>query len=213
MASLSKATADIKPAHDFCLEHRLGGYRLIAGVDEVGRGPLVGAVIAAAVILPQQHGIEGLMDSKRIAEKKRELLSEQIKHTALAWALGRAEAHEIDDINILQASLLAMKRALESLSQAPEFALIDGNKRPDLVCPCYAVVKGDARVEEIAAASIVAKVARDREMVELDSYYPHYGFAGHKGYPTSLHLEMLEKHGATPEHRKSFAPVKRVLGK
>lgn len=210
---MAKSPAAPQPAHDFCLEHHLGAYRLIAGVDEVGRGPLVGAVIAAAVILPQQHGIEGLMDSKRIAEKKRELLAEQIKQTALAWALGRADAYEIDDINILQASLLAMKRAVEALLQVPDFALIDGNKQPDLVCPCYAVVKGDARVEEIAAASIVAKVARDHEMAELDSYYPHYGFATHKGYPTALHLEMLEKHGATPEHRKSFGPVRKVLGK
>jgi ribonuclease HII len=212
---MARASSSVKapiPAKLFCLENQLGQFQLIAGVDEVGRGPLVGAVIAAAVILPDDHGIEGLMDSKRISEKKRESMVDVIKDKAVAWALGRAEAHEIDEINILQASLLAMKRAVTELSTEPQFALVDGNKLPALSCSCHAVVKGDSRVQEISAASIIAKVARDKEMEQLDAYYPHYGFASHKGYPTALHMEMLEKHGATPEHRKSFGPVKRVLG-
>lgn len=199
------------PAQQFCQENQLQVYQLIAGVDEVGRGPLVGAVVAAAVILPADHGIIGLKDSKKIPEKKREELALQIKERAIAWALGRAEPSEIDEINILQASLLAMQRAVEALAVQPDYALIDGNKLPKLLCPCSAVVKGDNRVEEIAAASIVAKVTRDEEMLRLDRYYPHYGFAQHKGYPTAHHMEMIKQHGVISEHRKSFGPVRKVI--
>ena len=169
------------------------GYELIAGVDEVGRGPLVGAVVTAAVILDPHNPIE-------------------IKEKALAWALGRAEANEIDEINILQASLLAMTRAVKSLKIQPHFVLVDGNKIPkDLDIPAQAVVKGDSIVAEISAASILAKVARDQEMEELDKQYPEYAFAQHKGYPTKLHLEKLAELGALPQHRRSFAPVKKAL--
>jgi len=202
-------------ALEFCQTENISNFspsfRNIAGVDEVGRGPLVGAVVAAAVILPTNHGIIGLKDSKKIPEAKREELAFQIKERAIAWGLGRAEPEEIDEINILQASLLAMKRALESLAVNADYALIDGNKVPQLKCPCSAVVKGDSRVEEIAAASIVAKVTRDEEMLRLDGYYPEYGFAQHKGYPTALHMEMIKQHGVISEHRKSFAPVRKVL--
>ena len=185
------------------------GYELIAGVDEVGRGPLVGAVVTAAVILDPNNPIEGLADSKKLSEKKRLALAEEIKEKALAWALGRAEANEIDEINILQASLLAMTRAVKSLKIQPHFVLVDGNKIPkDLNIPAQAVVKGDSLVAEISAASILAKVARDQEM---DKQYPEYAFAQHKGYPTKLHLEKLAELGALPQHRRSFAPVKKVL--
>jgi len=209
----SKHSSKLKPlpAFQFCQENNLEFFTHIAGVDEVGRGPLVGAVVAAAVILPANHGIVGLNDSKKIPEKKREELALEIKHKALAWALGRAEPAEIDEINILQASLLAMKRAVEALSVNADFVLVDGNKLPKLVCPCTAVVKGDSRVEEIAAASIVAKVTRDEEMLRLDEYYPAYGFAQHKGYPTVFHMEMILKHGVIAEHRRSFAPVRNVI--
>jgi ribonuclease HII len=199
------------PAAKYCLENGLGSHKVIVGVDEVGRGPLVGNVVAAAVILPENHSIEGLRDSKKIPEKKRQFLSEQIKEKALAWALGSAEPEEIDQINILQASLLAMQRAVEFLSLAPDFALVDGNKLPVLTCSSVAVVKGDSRVEEISAASIVEKVHRDEELLSLDAYYPEYGFASHKGYPTAHHMEMLKQYGPTPRHRKSFGPVKRAL--
>ena len=188
------------------------GYELIAGVDEVGRGPLVGAVVTAAVILDPNNPIEGLADSKKLSEKKRLALAEEIKEKALAWALGRAEADEIDEINILQASLLAMTRAVKSLRIQPHFVLVDGNKIPkDLDIPAQAVVKGDSLVAEISAASILAKVARDQEMEELDKQYPEYAFAQHKGYPTKLHLEKLAELGALPQHRRSFAPVKKAL--
>lgn len=188
-----------------------GTGRYEAGVDEVGRGPLVGAVIAAAVILHPDRPIAGLTDSKKLSEKKREQLAEQIRSQALAWAIGRAESHEIDQINILQASLLAMSRAVEQLSIQPDFAWIDGNKCPRLKMPCQAVVKGDLTVPCISAASIIAKVARDHEMVELDREFPGYGIAGHKGYPTAVHLAALERLGATPQHRRSFGPVKRLF--
>lgn len=188
-----------------------GTGRFEAGVDEVGRGPLVGAVIAAAVILDPEKPIEGLADSKKLSERKRELLAVQIKEHALAWAIGRAEPHEIDEINILQASLLAMSRAVEQLKVQPDFAWIDGNKCPRLKMPCEAVVKGDSKVPCISAASIIAKVARDNEMVELDKQYPGYGIADHKGYPTAVHLAALEKLGATPLHRRSFGPVKKLF--
>ncbi|OEE74311.1 ribonuclease HII [Enterovibrio norvegicus FF-162] len=187
--------------------------KLIAGVDEVGRGPLVGAVVTAAVILDPNNPIEGLTDSKKLTEKKREALFEIIKEKALAWSLGRAEADEIDDINILAATMLAMERAVAGLSVQPDFVLIDGNRVPaGLTMPGQSVVKGDLRVAEISAASILAKVMRDREMEVLDAQYPQYGFAKHKGYPTKAHFEALDAHGAIAEHRKSFKPVKKALG-
>lgn len=185
---------------------------LIAGVDEVGRGPLVGAVVTAAVILDPARPIVGLADSKKLSEKKRLALFDEIKEKALAWSLGRAEPHEIDELNILHATMLAMQRAVAGLPITPEFVLIDGNRCPALPMPAQAVVKGDSKVAEISAASILAKVTRDREMAELDAQYPQYGFAKHKGYPTADHLRLLAEHGAITEHRRSFAPVKRALG-
>ncbi|MGL5629820.1 ribonuclease HII [Plesiomonas shigelloides] len=185
---------------------------LIAGVDEVGRGPLVGAVVTAAVILDPARPIVGLADSKKLSEKKRLALFDEIKEKALAWSLGRAEPHEIDELNILHATMLAMQRAVAGLPITPEFVLIDGNRCPALPMPAQAVVKGDSKVAEISAASILAKVTRDREMAELDALYPQYGFAKHKGYPTADHLRLLAEHGAIAEHRRSFAPVKRALG-
>ena len=185
---------------------------LIAGVDEVGRGPLVGAVVTAAVILDPARPIVGLADSKKLSEKKRMALFDEIKEKALAWSLGRAEPHEIDELNILHATMLAMQRAVAGLPITPEFVLIDGNRCPALPMPAQAVVKGDSKVAEISAASILAKVTRDREMAELDAQYPQYGFTKHKGYPTADHLRLLAEHGAIAEHRRSFAPVKRALG-
>lgn len=185
--------------------------KLIAGVDEVGRGPLVGAVVTAAVILDPQKPIIGLTDSKKLSEKKRLALAEEIKEKALYWSLGRAEPEEIDSLNILHATMLAMQRAVEGLSITPDFVLVDGNRVPNLSMPAQAVVKGDALVQEISAASILAKVTRDLEMAELDKQFPEYGFAKHKGYPTALHFEKLSQYGATPFHRKSFAPVARCL--
>jgi len=185
---------------------------LIAGVDEVGRGPLAGAVVAAAVILDPHDPIEGLADSKKLSEKKREKLYGEIKSRSISWALGRAEVEEIDELNILHASLLAMKRAVMALPQAADFALIDGNRVPiGLPCDAEAVVKGDSRVAAIAAASILAKVTRDREMVEMDDQYPGYGLAAHKGYPTKVHMQAIEKLGILPIHRRSFGPVKKLL--
>ncbi|MGG2143890.1 ribonuclease HII [Symbiopectobacterium sp. RP] len=184
----------------------------IAGVDEVGRGPLVGAVVTAAVILEPQRPIVGLADSKQLSEKRRLALYDEIKDKALSWSLGRAEPEEIDQLNILHATMLAMQRAVAGLHLAPDYVLIDGNRCPLLPMPALAVVKGDSRVSEISAASILSKVTRDREMVELDARFPEYGFAQHKGYPTAYHLEKLALLGATEYHRRSFAPVKRVLG-
>jgi ribonuclease HII len=195
----------------YCRENGLICHHPVAGIDEVGRGPLVGAVIAAAVILPEAHGIEGLNDSKKLSEKKREVVAQRIREIAIAWAIGRAEPEEIDQLNILQASLLAMTRAVTALHIEPACALVDGNKKPALPFPCITVVKGDSRVEEIAAASIVAKVFRDDEMYQLDAYYPQYGFAQHKGYPTALHLEKIQEYGVIPLHRKSFAPVRKII--
>lgn len=183
----------------------------IAGVDEVGRGPLVGAVVTAAVILDPNKPINGLADSKKLTEKKREQLFIEIQEKALCWCIGRAEPEEIDEINILHATMLAMQRAVAGLSITPDFVLVDGNRCPKLSMPSQAVVKGDSLVQEISAASILAKVVRDREMVELDKAYPEYGFAKHKGYPTAYHLEKLAQHGATKFHRTSFAPVRRAL--
>ena len=185
--------------------------QLIAGVDEVGRGPLVGAVVAAAVILDPAQPIAGLADSKKLSEKKRETLAVTIKERALAWCVARAEVEEIDQLNILHASLLAMRRAVLGLSTAPTHVQVDGNRCPELPYPAEAIVKGDSKVAEISAASILAKVARDQEMVTLDAEYPGYGLAQHKGYPTAQHLEALGQLGPTPIHRKSFGPVKRML--
>jgi ribonuclease HII len=195
--------------------------QLICGVDEAGRGPLAGSVYAAAVILDLNNPIVGLADSKKLSEKKRDFLSTQIKTKSLAWAIASCSAQEIDEINILQASLLAMKRAVESLPLTPELSAmiqshqvlvqVDGNKCPKLSLPCEAIVKGDSKVQAISAASILAKVARDAELYELDKTYPQYGFAKHKGYPTAYHLEMLGIHGISPYHRLSYAPVKALI--
>ena len=184
----------------------------IAGVDEAGRGPLVGSVVAAAVILDPNNPIQGLNDSKKLSEKKREKLFIEIQEKALAWAIAEASAAEIDEHNILQASLLAMRRAVEALNIQPEHVLVDGNKIPQgLAMSCDAVVGGDALHPEISAASILAKVTRDRQMVEMDQKYPQFGFAKHKGYPTKAHFEAIALHGVIDEHRRSFGPVKKVL--
>jgi len=185
--------------------------RKIAGVDEVGRGPLAGAVLAAAVILDPQQTIVGLNDSKKLSEKKRQQLALEIKQKALSWCIARAEIDEIDDINILQASLLAMKRAVEGLAIQPDHVQIDGNRCPDMDYSMEAIIKGDGLIAAISAASIIAKVARDKEMCGWDKVYPEYGFAAHKGYPTKRHREALLKYGVTPIHRRSFAPVKKLL--
>lgn len=186
---------------------------LIAGVDEVGRGPLAGAVVTAAVILDPKRPIDGLADSKKLSEKKRELLAETIKENALAWSLGRAEVEEIDELNILHATMLAMQRALYNLPVKPDHVLVDGNRCPDYDGSIEAVVGGDGVVAAISAASIVAKVARDHELRVLDQHYPEYGFARHKGYPTKAHIAALQKYGISPVHRQSFAPVRRALEK
>ncbi|MDP2071529.1 ribonuclease HII [Methylotenera sp.] len=188
--------------------------QLICGVDEAGRGPLAGAVYAAAVILNPERPIFGLADSKKLSEKKRDLLNVEIKQHALAWAIASCSAQEIDEINILQASLLAMRRAIETMQTQfdiiPDLVQVDGNQCPEISLPCQAIVKGDSKVQAISAASILAKVARDAELYELDKIYPQYGFAQHKGYPTVYHLEMLNLYGITPQHRLSYAPVKRL---
>ncbi len=183
----------------------------VAGVDEVGRGPLVGDVVTAAVILDPEHPIAGLGDSKTLSEKKRLALFDIICDQALAFAIGRCSPAEIDALNILQATLLAMQRAVAALPLAPGYVLVDGNRCPDFGIPCQAVVKGDSKVAEISAASILAKVTRDREMQLLDAAYPQYGFARHKGYPTAEHLAALAAHGACPQHRRSFKPVRLAL--
>ena len=183
-----------------------------AGVDEVGRGPLAGDVVAAAVILPTNHGIVGLADSKKLTERRREVLFEEIKQKATAWAVGRASVSEIDEINILQASLLAMRRSVDALDVKPTFIRVDGNKLPKWDYSAEAVVGGDAKHEEISAASIMAKVVRDREMVELDQQYPEYGFAKHKGYPTKVHMAAIAMHGVLLSiDRQSYAPIRRFL--
>ncbi|MDX1553347.1 MAG: ribonuclease HII [Marinobacter sp.] len=185
--------------------------RLLAGVDEVGRGPLVGAVVTAAVILDPEKPIPGLADSKQLTEKRREALYEQIIERAAAWSLGRCEAEEIDRLNIFRATMVAMERAVAGLHIPPEYVLVDGNRCPDWRWPSEPVIKGDSRVEAISAASILAKVTRDREMVALHETYPHYGFDGHKGYPTPVHLEALGRLGATVQHRRSFRPVQEAI--
>ena len=184
---------------------------LVAGVDEVGRGPLCGPVVTAAVILDPLRPILGLNDSKKLTEARREKLFDEIREKALSWCIGRAEVEEIDRLNILQATFLAMQRAVEGLHIQPRLALIDGNRCPKLAVPSAPVIQGDAKVPAIAAASILAKVSRDREMAELELVYPGYGLAGHKGYPTPAHLEALRRLGPTPIHRRSFAPVRALL--
>ncbi len=184
---------------------------LIAGVDEVGRGPLAGPVIASAVILDEAHPIAGLADSKTLTEKRREALAIQIRQHAVAFALGRADVEEIDKINILQASLLAMQRAVEQLPIAPHHVLVDGKDCPQITCTVEAIIQGDKTVPAISAASIIAKVARDQEMRDMDRLYPGYGFAAHKGYPTRVHQEALQRLGVTPIHRRTFAPVRKIL--
>ena len=186
---------------------------LICGVDEAGRGPLAGAVFAAAVILDPARPIEGLADSKKLTEKKRDALAIEIKAKALAWAIASSSVEEIDEINILQASLLAMKRAVEALSVVPNEVLVDGLHCPKLPMPMRAIVQGDSKEQAISAASILAKTARDADLYQLDKLYPEYGFAKHKGYPTPLHMQMLEQHGVLSIHRKSYAPVKKILNK
>jgi ribonuclease HII len=184
---------------------------MICGVDEAGRGPLAGPVVAAAVILDPSRPIVGLADSKKLSAARRERLAREIREKALAWAVAEASVEEIDAINILQATLLAMQRAVAGLSTQPSEVLIDGNRCPDLALPMRAIIGGDATVAEISAASILAKTTRDAGMLELHARYPHYGFDRHKGYGTALHLATLRAHGATPHHRRSFAPVRDVL--
>lgn len=183
----------------------------VAGVDEAGRGPLAGPVIASAVILDPARPIDGLNDSKKLSPTRRACLYDEIRMCALAWSIGRAEVEEIDRINILQATLLAMQRAVQNLVPFPEHVLVDGNRCPVFACPAQAVVKGDSRVAAISAASIMAKVTRDREMIEMDRQYPGYGLAQHKGYPSKSHLEALQRLGVTSIHRRSYAPVRRIV--
>lgn len=188
--------------------------RIYCGVDEAGAGPLCGDVVAAAVILDPRRPIAELNDSKKLSEKKREYLFEIIKENALSWCIARATPEEIDTINILHARMLAMSRAIAGLSLLPQHALIDGNRLPkELICPANAIVKGDALVASISAASILAKVQRDREMHVLDKEFPQYGFAKHKGYPTAAHLAALQEHGPNYLYRKSYGPVKALLEK
>ena len=185
-------------------------FPLICGVDEAGRGPLAGDVYAAAVILEDDTLIEYLNDSKKISEKRRELLFDEIKEKAKAWCIATASVVEIDSLNILQATMLAMKRAVEGLGMEPDMALVDGNRLPELSCPAQCVIKGDATSASIAAASVLAKVARDRYMRELDQAYPQYQFSQHKGYGTKLHCDMLRQYGPSPVHRRTF--LKKILG-
>ena len=184
---------------------------LVCGVDEVGRGPLCGPVVTAAVILDPENPVQGLNDSKKLSEKRREALFDEIREKALSWCIARADVAEIDELNILHATMLAMQRAVTGLSLKPDLALIDGNRCPALPCRAEAIIKGDGKVPQISAASILAKVARDREMLELDAKYPGYGIGGHKGYPTKVHMEALKKYGATPIHRRSFKPVREAI--
>lgn len=184
---------------------------LACGVDEAGRGPLAGPVVAAAVILDPARPIEGLNDSKKLSAKRREILAVEIRCKALAWAIAEASVEEIDRINILQASLLAMQRAVDALGVQPSLALIDGNRCPQLACPAQAIVGGDGLVASIAAASILAKTYRDAGMLELHAIYPQYGLDRHMGYPTAAHLAALREHGVSPVHRRSYAPVAKLI--
>ncbi len=186
---------------------------IVCGVDEAGRGPLAGPVVAAAVILDFNNPIDGLADSKKLSEKTRSKLSLEIKRFSVSWAVGRAEVEEIDKINILQATLLAMRRAVLGLGVTPDLVRIDGNQKPDLLMQMETIIRGDESVAEISAASILAKVTRDQEMQALDTIYPQYGFKKHKGYPTKAHVAALQEHGVSPIHRQSFGPVKRLLQK
>lgn len=188
------------------------GYNIVCGIDEAGRGPLAGPVYAAAVILEKGDIIEGVNDSKKLSEKKRELLFDEIKTRAVSWSVGTASEKEIDEINILQATFLAMKRAVDALEIKPDLALVDGNREPNLgAAPVETIVKGDGKSMSIAAASIIAKVSRDRYMLEMAEKYPQYQFEKHKGYGTKLHYEMIEKYGVSDIHRKTF--LKKVLEK
>lgn len=184
---------------------------MIAGVDEVGRGPLVGDVVTAAVILDPNYKITGLADSKKLSEKKRDILAAEIEQHALAWSIGRASPQEIDQLNILHATMLAMTRAVQGLSIQPTHVMVDGNRCPKWDYSSEAVVKGDGLIAEISAASILAKVTRDKEMLVLDQQHPEYGFAKHKGYPTAFHLGKLAELGPLPEYRMSFKPVQQSL--
>lgn len=184
---------------------------LIAGVDEVGRGPLAGAVVAAAVVLNPKKPIDGLLDSKLLSEQSREALDVVIRRQALAFCIAEASVAEIDQLNILHASMLAMQRAIEGLGLAPNLVLVDGNRCPKMAYPCQAIVKGDQRVQAISAASIIAKVYRDRQMVDLHKKHPEFGFDRHKGYPTAQHRAAIMEFGVTPLHRQSFAPVRNAL--
>ncbi|WP_315540667.1 ribonuclease HII [Eikenella corrodens] len=183
-----------------------------AGVDEAGRGPLVGSVFAAAVVLPNEYDLPGLTDSKKLSERRRDELAVLIKQQALAWCVAAASVEEIDRLNILHATMLAMRRAVHGLERLPEKVWIDGNRvPPDLGCKAEAVIKGDSKIIQISAASVLAKTARDAEMYALAERYPQYGFERHKGYGTAEHLAALQRHGALPEHRRSFAPVREIL--
>ena len=195
----------------FC-EQSESNYHLIAGVDEAGRGPLAGNVVAAAVILNPKKEIIGLDDSKKLSESIRNKLSEEIKQKALAYAIAEADVSEIDNLNILQATMLAMQRAVAALQHQPDFVYVDGNRTPKWRLNCKALVKGDQRIQSIAAASILAKVYRDHCLKDLHEQFPGYGFAKHKGYPTAEHLAALRELGPCPEHRRSYAPVRAVLG-
>jgi ribonuclease HII len=191
---------------EFCVDNEY-----LAGIDEVGRGPLAGPVIAAAVILDIHNEIDGLRDSKKLSSSKREEISIKIKQGAYAWGIGRAEYYEIDEHNILQASLIAMRRAFEAMGKKAEFAVVDGLHCPELPCQVEAIIKGDQKIPAISAASIIAKVERDTEMIKMDDIYPGYGFARHKGYPTREHLEALKTLGICEIHRRTYAPVKKYL--
>ena len=182
-----------------------------AGIDEVGRGPLAGPVVAAAVVLGDHSTWEGVKDSKALTPKRRANIAEELKQDVRAWALGRCEVTEIDTLNIFNASLLAMRRAFEGLCAKVSLVLVDGKFAPELSVPSYAIIKGDSRVTSISAASILAKVARDKEMQELDQYFPQYGFAQHKGYPTAKHIAALQEYGPCCHHRQSFKPVRAVM--
>jgi ribonuclease HII len=199
-----KPSSQSLPLFDYAAE-------IICGVDEAGRGPLAGPVFAAAVILDPAKPIQGLRDSKKLSEAKRDALAIEIKAHARAWAIAQCSEAEIDELNILHASMLAMRRAVESLAVKPTLALIDGNRCPVMPYRSEAIVKGDDKVAEISAASILAKTARDAALMVLHAQYPNYGFDQHKGYPTPLHLERLRVHGVSPVHRKSYAPVRELL--
>ncbi|MEO3712849.1 MULTISPECIES: ribonuclease HII [Roseateles] len=205
----SRKSSRPEPPHQLGLLWDAPG--LMAGVDEAGRGPLAGPVVAAAVILDDEHPIAGLADSKVLSEKRREQLFDEIRAKALCCCIAEASVEEIDELNILQATMLAMRRAVEGLRLKPAKVLVDGNRLPTLKIPAEAIVKGDAKVKAISAASILAKVHRDRLCQQWHASHPEYGFAGHKGYPTAEHLQALREHGLTPWHRRSFGPVKALL--